>query len=123
MANEIQNIINFLKFGQIAEYELHDYYQDIQDHIGKESFNKYFIVNSFHESIVNAFHGIDKDEVVTILTSLIKSSWDDSLLHLYFNYCLHEKISILDTDYPLSVEFLIQMLNKQKTSEEVEVNA
>ena len=118
MANEIQNIINFL---QIAEFELHDYYQDIRDDIGIESFNKYFVVNSFHESIVNAFHGIDKDEVVTILTSLIKSSYDDSLLHLYFNYCLYEKISILDTDYPLSVEFLIQMLNKQKTSEELEV--
>ena len=111
MCNKIENIINFLKIE--GQDNLLDYYQDIQNDIGKELFNKHFIVIPFSESIINALHGIDKDEVITILTSLIHSSWSESLLHSYHDYCMYEKISILDTDYPLSAELLIQMCKNQ----------
>lgn len=107
MCNKIENIINFLKIVRLDN--LLDYYEDLQDDFGKELFNKHFIVIPFNESIINALHGIDKDEVIRILTSLIHSGWSDSLLHLYYDYCMYEKISILDTDYPLSAELLIQM--------------
>jgi hypothetical protein len=108
MSNNKSNIQDY--FTKIDD-DLLEYHQDIRNDIKDVLFHKYFIDSSFEKAISRALNGINTEDVIYILNCLKGSSWDDSLLFKYHEYCGELNIPIYEKDEPLSVKLLINMIS------------
>ena len=108
MSNNKSNIQDY--FTTIDD-DLLEYHQDIRNDIKDVLFDKYFIDSSFEKAISRALDGIDTEDVIQILKCFIGSSWDDSLLFKYNEYCSELNIPIYENDEPLSAKLLIDMIS------------
>lgn len=84
-----------------------DYLTDVKYEIGNEMFNKYFMETPFNLSICKALQKENVEDVKKILILFQRSSWDDELLFRFMDYCGEKNIQ---SDVPLSVEYLISIL-------------